>query len=51
MNTWIAGGALGAMARHGIGVAASRIMGTPVPYATAAVNLLGCFAIGALAGS
>ena len=54
MNTWIAigiGGALGAMARHGIGVAVSRIMGTPVPYATAAVNLVGCFAIGALAGA
>lgn len=54
MNTWIAvgiGGALGAMARHGVGVAVSRIMGTSVPYATATVNLLGCFVIGALAGA
>ena len=44
------GGALGSIARHGANVAAARLMGQPVPYATAAVNIIGCFAIGVLAG-
>ena len=53
MKTWIAvgfGGALGSMARHGVSVVVHRVFGDPVPYATATVNIVGCFAIGALAG-
>jgi fluoride exporter len=45
------GGALGSMARHGVGAAIARA--TPVnvtPYATMTVNLAGCLAIGVLAG-
>lgn len=45
------GGALGSIARHGVGVAIARA--TPVnvsPYATITVNLAGCLAIGVLAG-
>lgn len=50
---WIAvavGGALGAMARHGVNVIANRVLETSVPYATAFVNIVGCSAIGTLAG-
>jgi CrcB protein len=53
MKTWIAvgiGGALGSMARHGVSVVVHRLFGETVPYATAIVNVVGCFAIGALAG-
>jgi fluoride exporter len=45
------GGALGSMARHGVGMAIARA--TPAnltPYATMTVNLAGCLAIGVLAG-
>jgi fluoride exporter len=51
--TWIAvavGGALGSMARHGVNVIANRVLRTPTPYATAIVNVSGCFVIGTLAG-
>ncbi len=45
------GGALGSLARHGVGVAIVRLSPSRlVPYATMAVNLLGCLAIGLLAG-
>ena len=44
------GGALGSLARHGVNSAVAQIFGRPVPYATAAVNLLGSAAIGVLAG-
>ena len=50
---WLAvgiGGALGSIARHGANVAVGRLAGQSVPYATAAVNVFGCFAIGVLAG-
>jgi CrcB protein len=50
---WLAvlvGGALGAVARHGVNVAFTRALGTAGPYATAAVNMLGSFVIGFLAG-
>jgi CrcB protein len=40
------GGALGALARYGLGTAAVRAFGTTVPVGTWAVNLLGCFLIG-----
>lgn len=46
---WIAiglGGALGAMARHGVGVAAMRLLGPNFPWGTLAVNIAGCFAMG-----
>ena len=45
------GGALGSMARHGVGMAIARTTPAGVsPYATMTVNLAGCLAIGVLAG-
>lgn len=45
------GGALGSMARHGVGLAIARLAPTKVtPYATMTVNLAGCLVIGWLAG-
>jgi len=45
------GGALGSLARHEVGKAVARVSPTHVtPYATAFVNLTGCFVIGVLAG-
>lgn len=45
------GGALGSMARHGVGAAIARAAPANVtPYATMTVNLAGCLAIGVLAG-
>lgn len=52
--TWFAiavGGALGAMARHALNHAVhTRWLTTRFPAGTVAVNLLGCFVIGLLAG-
>jgi CrcB protein len=52
--TWLAvaiGGALGSMARYGVGLLVQeRFMPARFPMATAIVNLSGCFAIGLLAG-
>jgi CrcB protein len=51
--TWIAvalGGALGSVARHTVNVAVARLGGQPSPLSTALVNILGCAAIGVLAG-
>jgi CrcB protein len=45
-----AGGAVGSMARHTVNVAFTHLFGRPVPYATAAVNLIGSACIGLLAG-
>jgi CrcB protein len=50
---WIAvaaGGALGSVARHGVNMLFAHVLVRPVPYATAAVNLIGSAAIGLLAG-
>lgn len=50
---WIAigtGGALGAMARHGITLLLIRLGAPAVPYATAAVNITGCLLAGVLVG-
>jgi CrcB protein len=50
---WLAvgiGGALGSVARHGVNLVVTRVAGQAVPYATAVVNLVGCFVIGCLAG-
>src|SRR5688572_2238805 len=44
------GGALGSLARHGVNLVFAHMFSRPVPYATAAVNLLGSVVIGVLAG-
>jgi CrcB protein len=44
------GGAAGSVARHAVNIFVVRVFERSVPYATAAVNLLGGFAIGLLAG-
>ena len=41
-------GALGAVARYGVSVAALRWFGPGFPYGTLVVNLAGCFLLGAL---
>jgi CrcB protein len=51
--TWIAvilGGSAGCAARHAVNLACARVMGSPVPMATAGVNLAGSLLIGVLAG-
>lgn len=46
---WVAlGGALGSAARYGVNVWSGRLLGTDFPWHTLAVNLLGCFTMGAL---
>ena len=45
-----AGGAIGSAARHGVNVFFGHVLERAVPYATAAVNLLGSLTIGLLAG-
>jgi CrcB protein len=52
--TWIlvgAGGAVGAMMRHGVTALTNRAIGPPMPFATAIVNIVGCFVMGLLAGA
>ena len=52
--TWVIvllGGALGSAARHGVNLMTARALGNPTPYATAAVNMIGSFAIGVLVGA
>lgn len=46
----IIGGAIGTVSRYVLGGVVYRIFGTGFPYGTLAVNLLGCFVIGFLAG-
>ena len=43
------GGALGSLARYGVGVAAARWFGLAFPWGTLAVNVAGGFAMGVLA--
>jgi fluoride exporter len=43
------GGAVGSVARYGVGVAAARWLGLASPWGTLAVNVLGGLAIGLLA--
>lgn len=45
-----AGGAIGSIARHEMNVFFGHVLARAVPYATAAVNLLGSLVIGLLAG-
>jgi len=50
---WIAvaaGGAAGSMARHAVNVLFAHVLERAVPYATAAVNVIGSAVIGVLAG-
>ena len=42
------GGALGALGRHGIGLAATRAIGPGLPVGTWVANALGCIAIGVM---
>src|SRR5262245_6679784 len=51
---WVAvvvGGALGTAARHAVNLAMARVISTPVPWATATVNMIGSLVIGVLAGA
>lgn len=51
--TWAAvaiGGAIGSVARHGVNHVVATWTGRPSLYATFAVNMIGCFLIGLLAG-
>jgi CrcB protein len=42
------GGAAGAVARYGVGVASVRLLGDRFAWGTLAVNVVGCFLIGVL---
>jgi len=44
------GGALGSLARYGVTAVMTRGGGSPVPYATAIVNVAGCAVAGLLLG-
>lgn len=51
MNPWLAvavGGALGSMARFGVGHWVAAWLGSRFPYGTLLVNLLGCLLMGLL---
>lgn len=39
-------GALGALARYGVGIAAQRFLGESFPFSTLLVNVVGCLIIG-----
>jgi CrcB protein len=50
-NVWLAvaaGGAMGAMARHGVSHAALRLLGPNFPWGTLFANVVGSFAMGLL---
>ena len=40
------GGAVGALTRYGVGLAAARVLGKGFPWGTLIVNVAGCFAMG-----
>ncbi len=44
------GGGLGAALRHGVNVWTARLFGTGFPYGTLTVNIVGCLAMGLIAG-
>ena len=46
---WVAlGGAIGSAARYGVNVWSGRVLGSEFPWATLAVNIIGCLAMGLL---
>ena len=48
-NLWLAigaGGAIGAMARHGVGALSLRVLGPNFPWGTLTVNVIGSAAMG-----
>ena len=52
MNHWLAialGGALGAVARYSLALAATRLVGAGFPWGTLIANLAGCLLLGGLA--
>ena len=44
------GGGIGAALRHGVNIGSARLLGTSFPYGTLTVNIVGCLAMGLLAG-
>ncbi len=49
MTPWLAvflGAGLGGALRHGVNLAAARLLGTHFPFGTLAVNVIGCFVMG-----
>ena len=53
MNPWVTvflGAGLGGALRHGVNVAAARMLGTGFPFGTLIVNVTGCFVMGVLVG-
>ena len=53
MNPWLTvflGAGLGGALRHGVNVAAARLLGTGFPFGTLIVNVTGCFVMGVLVG-
>ena len=52
MLYWIVflGAGIGGAMRHGVNVAATRLLGLGFPYGTVIVNVVGSFAMGLLAG-
>ena len=42
------GGGIGAAARYGMNIGVGRIVGSTFPWHTLAVNIIGCFVMGAL---
>ena len=51
---WVAiavGGAIGSVARYSVSLLVLRLIGQVVPFAVAAINIIGCFGIGCAWGA